>query len=231
MSRFFITPREVNFINDIAKELVKDIVGQKIYYFPISEIKSKVHDVYEESPEKIFDNPIEIDCFVKYEAPETTTNRFGSEKYYSVEVYIQSRDLLDKKIEVLEGDFFSYGSVFFEVTQSPNADVIFGQIEHGRYISVKAKQSRKGQFISKIFGPTSEQYTDADAVQETFVQQRGQSENKEGKTNDVRDLQKNGVLEAPLTGPREVSPNGDETGAGSSFYGDDEWQSRRVIKL
>ena len=44
-------------------------------------------------------------------------------------------------------------------------------------------------------------------------------------------LQKNGVLEAPLTGPREVSPSGDETGAGSSFYGDDEWQSRRVIKL
>ena len=222
MSRFFITPREINFINDIAKELVKDVVGQKIYYFPISEIKSKVHDVYEESPEKIFDNPIEIDCFVKYQAPETKTDRFGSEKYYSVEVYIQARDLLDKKIEILEGDFFSYGSVFFEVTQSPEADVIFGQIEHGRYISVKAKQSRKGQFVTKVFGPTSEQYTDDDAVQETFVQQRGQTENRLGETNDVRDLQKNGVLDAPLTGPREVSPKGDTTNAGSSFYGDDE---------
>jgi len=222
MSRFFITPREINFINDIAKELVKDVVGQKIYYFPISEIKSKVHDVYEESPEKIFDSPIEIDCFVKYEAPKTTTNNFGSEKYHSVEVFIQARDLLDKKIEILEGDFFSYGSIFFEVTQSPSADVIFGQIEHGRYISVKAKQSRKGQFISKVFGPTSEEYTDTNAVQETFVQQRGQETNSEGKTNDVRDLQKNGVLEAPLTGPREVSPKGDDTGAGSSFYGDEE---------
>ena len=28
MARFFITPREINFINDIAKELVKDVVGQ-----------------------------------------------------------------------------------------------------------------------------------------------------------------------------------------------------------
>ena len=43
MSRLFITPKEINFINDIAKELVKDIAGQKIYYFPISEIKSKIH--------------------------------------------------------------------------------------------------------------------------------------------------------------------------------------------
>ena len=222
MSRFFITPREINFINDVAKELVKDVVGQKIYYFPVSEIKSKIHDVYEESRDKIFDNPIEIDCFVKYEAPETRTNRFGSEKYYSVEVYMQSRDLLDKKIEILEGDFFSYGSVFFEVTQSPSADIIYGQIEHGRFISIKAKQARKGQFISKVFGPTSEQYTDDDAVQETFVQQRGFSKNKLGETNDVRDLRKNGVLEEPLSKPREISSKGDETGAGSSFYGDEE---------
>ena len=41
MARLFITPRELNFINDIAKEIIKDVVGQKIYYFPISEVKSK----------------------------------------------------------------------------------------------------------------------------------------------------------------------------------------------
>ena len=58
MSRLFITPREINFINDIAKEVIKDVVGQKIYYFPISVTKTRVHDVYEESPEKIFENPI-----------------------------------------------------------------------------------------------------------------------------------------------------------------------------
>ena len=40
MGRLFITQREINFINDIAKEVVKDVIGQKIYYFPISEIKS-----------------------------------------------------------------------------------------------------------------------------------------------------------------------------------------------
>jgi hypothetical protein len=221
MGRFFITKREINFINDITKELIKDVIGQKIYYFPISEIKSKVHDVYEESSEKIFENPIEIDCLVKYESPEIRTNRFGSETFFSIEVYIQSRDLLDKGIEVLEGDFFSYGSVFFEVTQAPDSDVIFGQIEHGKFITIRAKQSRKAQFIAKVFGPTSEKYTDPDAVQDEFVQQRGFEQNKLGKTGDVRDLRKNGVLEKPISGPHEVSTKGDGTGAGSSFYGDD----------
>ena len=51
MARLFITPREIDFINDTAKELVKDVIGQTIYYFQISEIKTNVHDVYEEAPE------------------------------------------------------------------------------------------------------------------------------------------------------------------------------------
>lgn len=222
MGRLFITQREINFINDISKEVIKDVIGQKIYYFPISEIKSNVHDIYEESPEKIFDNPIEIDCLVKYTEPEIRTNQFGFEKYFSVEAYIQSKDLLDKGIEILEGDFFSYGSVFFEVTQAPASEVIMGQIEHGRFITVKGKQSRKGQFVSRVFGPTSDRYSDSDAVQDTFVQQRGQENNKLGETADVRDLQKSGVLEKPISGAKEVSKEGDTTKRGSSsFYGDE----------
>ena len=218
MPRLFMTPREINFINDLGKELVKDVIGQKIYYFQISEIKSRVHDVYEESDDKIFENPIEIDCLVKYEPQQIKTGRFGSEEYASIEAFIQKRDLLDKGIEILEGDFFSYGSLFFEVTKAPDTNTIYGQIEHESYITITGKQSRKGQFISKIFGPTSEEFTDDDAIQNTFVQQRGYSENKLGKTGDVRDLQKNGVLEKPISKPREVSPQGSDRNNGSSFY-------------
>ena len=221
MGRLFISKKEINFINDIAKDVIKDVIGQKIYLFQISEIKSKVHDVYEESPDKVFETPIELDCLVKYNGQEIKTNRFGSEEYYTVELYIQSRDLLDKGIEILEGDFFSYGSVFFEITKAPVSETIFGQIEHKRFITVSGRQSRKDLFLAKVFGPMSEEYTNEDAVQETFVQQRGFEENKLGPTADVRDLQKNGVLEAPITGPKEVSPKGDTTGSGSSFYDED----------
>ena len=222
MGRLFITPREINFINDVAKEVVKDIIGQKIFYFPVSEIKSKVHDVYEESPDKVFENPIEIDCLVKYQPQEIRTNRFGSEEYYTIEAYIQSRDLLDKGIDVQEGDFFSYGTTFFEVIKGPATDIIFGQIEHKKYITVTGKQSRKGQFLSKVFGPTSEEYTDDDAVQDTFIQQRGFKENDNGPTGDVRELRKQGVLDAPITGPKEVSSKGDLTNVGSSFYDEED---------
>lgn len=218
MSRLFITPKEINFINDTAKELIKDVIGQKIYLFQISEVKSKVHDVYEESPDKVFENPVELDCLVKYEAQQIKTDRFGSEEYYTIEAYIQSQDLLDKGIEILEGDFFSYGSTFFEVVKAPVSSTIFGQIENKRFITVAGRQARKDQFVSKVFGPTSSEYTDEDAVQETFVQQRGFEENRLGKTEDVRKLRQNGILDTPITGPKEVSPRGGSEGKGSSFY-------------
>ncbi len=221
MPRLFITPREINFINDVAKEIIKDVIGQKIYLFQISEIKSKVHDIYEESPDKVFETPIELDCLVKYNEQEIRTNRFGSEEYYTIEAYIQSRDLLDKGIEILEGDFFSYGSTFFEIIKAPLTNTIMGQIENKRFVTISGKQARKEQFLSKVFGPTSEEYTDDDAVQDTFVQQRGFEKNRLGDTADVRELQKRGILEKPISKPREISPRGDKSNAGSSFYDED----------
>tara|TARA_Y100000034_G_C6904921_1_gene419581 strand:+ start:2239 stop:2904 length:666 start_codon:yes stop_codon:yes gene_type:complete len=221
VSRLFITQREIDFINDIGKEVVKDVVGQKIYFFPISKIKSDVHDVYEESPNKVFDNPIEIEALVKYQPQDIRSNLFGSEEYYTIEVYIQKKDLNDRGIQIREGDFFSYGSVFFEVVQVPDSSTIYGEIEFKSFVTITGKQSRKGQFISKVFGPTSEMNSDSDAVQDTFVQQRGLSANRLGETADSRDLQKKGVLEKPISGPSEVSPRGDNTGAGSSFYDED----------
>jgi hypothetical protein len=217
MARLFITEREINFINDIAKEVVKDVIGQKIYYFPISETKSNVHDVYEEAIDKAFENPIEINSLVKYEPQEIRANTFGSEEFYTIEVYVQERDLLDKGITILEGDFFSYGSVFFEVITAPDSNTIYGQVEHKGFLTITGKQARRGQFSSVTFGPTDESYSDKDAVQRTFVQQRGFPENKEGITGDVRALQADGVLTKPITGPAEVTPIGAGR-AGSSFY-------------
>ena len=34
----------------------------------------------------------------------------------NIEVYMQSRDLLDRQIDVDVGDFFTYGTVIFEIT-------------------------------------------------------------------------------------------------------------------
>jgi hypothetical protein len=218
MARLFITPREVDYISDLTKEIVKDVIGQKIYYYSISMTKTKVHEVYEEAPEKIFENPIELDAMVDWSPEEIKTNQFGSEENYSIEVFVHYRDILDKGIDVSEGDFFSFGSIFFEITSAKWDKNIYGQVEYKTGIKLSGNQARKSLFKTKVLGPTSEANSDEDAVQDTFVQQRGYDRNSLGETGDTRALQDKGVLEEPISEPQEISSKGTSTGAGSSFY-------------
>jgi hypothetical protein len=217
MARLFITPREVDLISDLSKEVMKDVIGQKVYYYRVREEYSEVHDVYEESPEKVFDPPVEIDAMIEWDSSKVSTNNFGTEKYQKIVVYIQHRDMLDKQIDIREGDYLSYGTNFFELTTVEDDALIFGQIEYVTGYKITCTQARVGQIDKHPLGPTSEDYTDPDAIQETFVQQRGAEQNRLGKTGDVRDLIKKGKLEAPSQ-PAEVSKRGDPRQIQSSFY-------------
>lgn len=217
MSRLFITPREMNFISDITKECIKDINGQAIYYYPISEIKTKNHDVYNESMEKVFDNPIKIEALVDMPTQRDTTGKIGYEQNWTLEAYIQHRDMVEKGINVAVGDFFTYGAITYEIVAVNFIRNIFGQVENIDGIKIIGQNARESQFkLSKIHGPTQADYNDLDAIQETFVQQRGFETNREGVTADKRDLQ--AIIDKPISGPAEVSKEGDTTNAGSSFY-------------
>jgi hypothetical protein len=211
MSRLFITPREISFINDITSEIVKDIIGQKIYYFAISEIKTQTHDVYNESVDKVFDNAIEIEALV--DQPETTTNigLFGPERYNKLSVYIQYADLVAKGIDVSIGDFLSFGESFYEITTYTVMRNIYGEVENLDGIKLECTQARESQFKAKVFGPTDIAYTDADAVQTKFKQQRGYKKIDEKPTGDRRELQQNGTLTEPINGVASVD---------GSFYDD-----------
>jgi len=217
MARLFVTPREIDYISDLTKEITKDVRGQKIFYYRIREDLTNVHDVYEEAPDKVFDPPVEIEAMVEWQPEAVRTNRFGSEEYYTITVYLHARDLSDRKIVAREGDFFSYGSTFFEITSAVGDKQVYGQVEHLVGFKLTGKQARQGLFNTKPMGPTSENSTEADAVQTEFVQQRGLEENKLGKTGDRRELVEDGKLEKP-TEAAEVSQKGDSAGISSSFY-------------
>ena len=74
MARLFITPRELDLISDLTKEIIKDVIGQKIFYYPVRMDVTSIHDVYEESTEKVFDAPIEVDALVEWSPGEVKTS-------------------------------------------------------------------------------------------------------------------------------------------------------------
>jgi len=220
MSRLFITPRELNFISDITKEIIKDVVGQKIYYYPISELKTKTHGVYNEALQKVYDNPIALDALVDNNfQSDTKIDKFGIDAQFKVEVYLQHRDLVDKGINVSIGDFFSFSDVFYEITERVFMRNIYGLPEHKDGVKLIGTKAREGLFKAPTLGPTDISRPEPDAVQNEFHQQRGEALDENGEpTGDKRDLVESGVLDKPLTGPKEVSPNGDPQRVGSAFY-------------
>ena len=222
MSRLFVTPRELNFISDITKELIKDVCGQKVYYYPISELKTKVHEVYNESLRKVFDNPIILDCLVDTDfQKDTKIDGFGIDPQFKLEVFLQYRDLVDKNITVAIGDFFSFSDVFYEVTEKVFMRNIYGLPEHKDGVKLVGIKSRDTQFKATIIGPTDIARPEPDAVQTVFEQQRGQVTNIDGTTGDVRDLQKDTIVGPPISGAKQVSPLGDQERSGTSAFFDE----------
>lgn len=232
MSRLFITPREQQLINDWTKEFIKDVVGQYIIYYPISILKTDVHDVYDEAVEKIFDHPIKIDCLVGQPDRNRVIGKFAIENMTNIEVLLQARDLLDKGFTPEEGDFFVYGDEVFEVLTSVEIGDTFGQAEYNVYIKVTGKVVRSGRFDLASFREFLEDRPNfkESKVQKQFEQQRGFGETElNNATADRRQVRERLADDmAPIAldeGPRKVSTedtedisdsSGDESA--SSFY-------------
>jgi len=212
MARLFITHREIDLISDITKEITKDVIGQVIYYYKPRVDLSDPGNIYDEMPDRIFDPPIEIDCRVSWGSSDLKQDRFGQDKLRNIEVYLHYRDLIDRNIKVYEGDYFQFGNTFYEMLNVGKDSIMFGQVEHITGYNVTGKQARKGLINMTPHGPTEEVYKDPGAVQEEFIQQRGQ------RAEDKRQLVADGTMETPIAEPQSVKKLGNSK---SSFYGDE----------
>lgn len=186
MPRLFVTQKEIDFFNDIGKEIVKDVIGQQVIYWPVSTLKTKIHPVYNEAVKKIFENPIRIDALVGQPTWETRMTSFGPEQVNKLEVFLQARDINQKNIEVSEGDYFTYGEQAYEIVSYVNMNNFFGQVEHDIGFKIIGLLARAGEFNpQKFFQPTE----DKNIPEPTpFQQQRGLPANIDGPTGDIRDV-------------------------------------------
>ena len=191
MGRLYITNREIDFINDITKELIKDVVGQVVVYYPISEEKTKTN-LYNESDQKIFDTPIEIEVLVEYKGEtEITTTKFGIDSIFEITVFFHKKDLSDKSIKVREGDFVQYGEKFYEILKLLRPKDIFGQQQNIPGIHAECRIAREGQFKTQLI-----------AESEKFTQSRGLAGGQQ--SHDKRALQDNSKVD--VTNNKNTSP-------------------------
>jgi hypothetical protein len=146
MARKFVTEREIAFIDAINKELIQKVVGQEVSYYAISLEKSRVHRLYDEAIEKVWDPPVMLNARILWDNAQSITTNMGVDSKYSVEVYFHDLELRDRNVRPKEGDFIEFGQVFFEITSVTQPQIVFGQINNRLMTKCICVPSREGQF-------------------------------------------------------------------------------------
>lgn len=168
------------------------MLGQFIYYYPISAMKTQIEPIYEEAIQKIFQTPIKIDVIADQPTWNDKLNLWGHEQTSTIELFIHNKDILDKNIRINEGDFFVYGDRTYEILSANTINnTIFGQVEYRIGIKIIGKIARQGQIdlntFKQLLIDAGIEYIN-NSVNKIWQQQRGLPENIEGATGDKREL-------------------------------------------
>lgn len=143
----FIGQRELQFFQNIATEIIEDVSMQKIrYYFIEGDLSPTTNDLYGESTQKIFRDPIEIYCLVLFNEPIVESGSFSTETKYSLKVYIQKMRVRDDlKVSPRMGDFVEFGNRYYEISKVTTPELIGGLdaagFEMGTYVDCISTRS------------------------------------------------------------------------------------------
>lgn len=143
----FLGEKERNLVKQVNDELIERVIGQGIFYYPISMEHSNFHPTYGEAIEKTFLPPIRVYALIMWEGFETQTTNLGIDKRPSILVHFHKRRLTeDQDLLIKEGDFVKYGNTYYEIVQLNEPKQIFGQVDHKMEVEAKCIKAREGTF-------------------------------------------------------------------------------------
>ncbi|QDP51346.1 MAG: hypothetical protein GOVbin630_44 [Prokaryotic dsDNA virus sp.] len=146
----FLGEKERNLVKQVNDELIERVIGQGIFYYPISMEHTDFHPIYGEAIEKSFLAPVRVYALIVWEGIETQTTNLGIDKRSSIIIHFHKRRLTeDQDLFVREGDFVKYGDTYYEIVQLNEPRRIFGQVDHKMEIEAKCIKAREGTFNAK----------------------------------------------------------------------------------
>jgi hypothetical protein len=146
----FLGKKERDLVKQVNDELIERVIGQGIFYYPISMETTNYHELYGEAIEKSFLPPVRVYALILWEGFVTETTNLGIDRRPSILVHFHKRRLTeDQDLFVREGDFVKYGDTYYEIVTLNEPKQIFGQVEHKMEIEAKCIKARRGNFDAK----------------------------------------------------------------------------------
>ena len=146
----FTGKKEKDFVKQINDEVIERVIGQGIFYYPISIEHTEFHEVYGEAITKTFLPPIRVHALIEWTEYITETGKFGVDRRRAISVHFHKRRLTeDQNLYVREGDFVKYGDLFYEIVSLSEPQELFGQNDTKMEIVAKCIRAREGKFNAK----------------------------------------------------------------------------------
>ena len=146
----FTGEKERNFVKQVTDEVVERVVGQGIFYYPISIEHTEFHEVYGEAITKTFLPPVRVYALVEWNEFITETGKYGVDRRRAITIHFHKRRLTeDQNLYVRECDFVKYGDLFYEIVSLSEPQQLFGQTDTKVEIVAKCIRAREGKFNAK----------------------------------------------------------------------------------
>ena len=143
----FVGQAERNFVKQINDEIIENIVGQQILYFPIDMEASNFHSLYGESIKKTFLPPIRIYALVTWEGSNQTSEKYGIDRVANITVHFHQRRLTeDQDLFARIGDYVQYEKQHYEIVKLSQPRRLFGQDNKQVEIVATCRKAREGLF-------------------------------------------------------------------------------------
>jgi len=110
----FGSSRDISMFRHVNRELLHDIIQQEIAYYKVSLENTKAN-IYGESSQKIFQDPILVKTLVTRANIETTDSDFGPDISRTISFAFLRDDLKDLQLVPLSGDIILWNEGYYEV--------------------------------------------------------------------------------------------------------------------
>lgn len=143
----FLGEPERDLVKQVNDELIENVIGQQIIYYPIDIAHTNYHKLYGEAIVKNFLSPIHVYVLVEWEGETTNQDVYGIDRRASLTLHFHRRRLVeDQDLRVSVGDFVLYGEDYYEIVELNRPKELFGQVNHKMEISAKCIRAREGTF-------------------------------------------------------------------------------------
>jgi len=144
----FLGEKERNLVKQVNDELIENVIGQQILYYPIDLESTDFHPLYGEAIKKSYLPPVRIYALVEFTDYSTSyLENAGVDKTWEIMVHFHRRRLTeDQNLYVREGDFVLYGDYYYEIVKLSEPTKLFGQVDYSFEIAATCKRARKGLF-------------------------------------------------------------------------------------